>query len=77
MSGVFGVGPGAPPVGNTDSFHVPAAKQVGAMGVGNGWNEFQHDDQISTSWEHCSHMHHELKGLWVQRCCLLTQEEDH
>lgn len=32
MSGVFEVGPGAPPVGSTDSFHVPAAKQVSAMG---------------------------------------------
>lgn len=30
--------------------------------AGNDWNEFQHDDQISTSWEHWGHMYHELRG---------------
>ncbi|KAL6487220.1 hypothetical protein MHYP_G00038460 [Metynnis hypsauchen] len=27
--------------------------------VGTGWNEFQYNDRIPTSWEHCGHMHHE------------------
>lgn len=32
MWGVMGVGPGAPPGGNTGPYHVSAANQVSAMG---------------------------------------------
>ncbi|KAF5910224.1 Uncharacterized protein DAT39_000196 [Clarias magur] len=42
--------------------------------AGNDWNEFQHSDQISTSWEHWGHMHHELRGdapafLYLETVC--------